>query len=187
MLRAARIYQGLTSFQADFRQRIDDPLVDDGETRGRLYQSGAHRFAMRFTDPQGGAIVLDGTAVWVYIPDDMPGQVLKYPPPGGMSFQQNPLGYLLDRPTEKYHATWLREEQVEGKTSDVLSLEPRTDVGFRRATIWLDRESGLPRKVELDERIRTRTLTLSRIRTNGTVPPGTFTFRVPDGVRVVEP
>lgn len=186
--RAARIYQGLSSFQADFRQMIDDPMVDHEETRGRLYQSGPSRFAMRFTDPAGGAIVMDGSAVWVYLPDEAPGQVLKYPPPGGASFQQNPLGYLLDRPTEKYTATWLREEPIEGKIADVLRLEPlRGDLGFRRATIWLDRESGLPRKVELDERLFVRTLTLSRVRTNATIPPSTYVFRVPDGVRVVEP
>lgn len=188
IVRAARVYQGLSSFQADFRQRLDDPMMDHPESRGRLYQSGPSRFAMRFTDPAGGAIVMDGTAVWVYLPDDAPDQVLKYPPPGGNSYQQNPLGYLLDRPTEKYRSTWLREEPIEGKLADVLLLEPlRGDLGFRRATIWLDRDSGLPRKVELDERLLVRTLTLSRVRTNGTVPASTYVFRVPDGVRVVEP
>lgn len=188
IVRAARVYQGLSSFQADFRQRLDDPMMDHPESRGRLYQSGPSRFAMRFTDPAGGAIVMDGTAVWVYLPDDAPDQVLKYPPPGGNSYQQNPLGYLLDRPTEKYRSTWLREEPIEGKIADVLLLEPlRGDLGFRRATIWLDRDSGLPRKVELDERLLVRTLTLSRVRTNGTVPASTYVFRVPDGVRVVEP
>jgi outer membrane lipoprotein-sorting protein len=185
--RAARIYQGLSSFQADFRQRIDDPMVDHAESRGRLYQSGPSRFAMRFTDPAGGAIVMDGSAVWVYLPEDAPNQVLKYPPPGGATYQQNPLGYLLDRPMEKYRATWLREEPIEGKIADVLLLEPlRGDLGFRRATLWLDRESGLPRKVELDERLLTRTLTLSRVRTNSTVPASIYVFRVPDGVKVVE-
>jgi outer membrane lipoprotein-sorting protein len=185
--RAARVYQGLSSFQADFRQRIDDPMVDHSEARGRLYQSGPSRFAMRFSDPAGGAIVMDGSAVWVYLPDEAPNQVLKYPPPGGATYQQNPLGYLLDRPTEKYRATWLREEPIEGTIADVLLLEPlRGDLGFRRATLWLDRESGLPRKVELDERLFVRTLTLSRVRTNGTVPASTYVFRVPDGVRVVE-
>jgi hypothetical protein len=56
----------------------------------------------------------------------------------------------------------------------------------RRARIWIDRETVLPRKIEVDERVLVRTITFSRLRTNSTIPPGTFTFRVPDGVRVIE-
>ena len=123
----------------------------------------------------------------MYQPEDAPRQVNKYPPPGGQVYEYNRLGWLLDRPLEKYRATWLREELIEGQKTDVLRLEPTgTGMPFRRATVWIDRESVLPRKVELDEKILVRTITFSRLRTNGTIPPGTFTFRVPDGVRVIE-
>jgi len=46
--------------------------------------------------------------------------------------------------------------------------------------------AGLPRRFEFDEKILIRTVNLSRIRTNGSIPASMFTFRVPSGVRVVE-
>lgn len=187
MTRAARAWQQLSSFQADFRMRLDDPLIDEPESRGRFYQQGTNRWALRFTDPPNTAILFDGSAVWVYMPEEAPRQVNKYPPPGGAVYEYNRIGWLLDRPLEKYRATWLREELVEGQKTDVLLLEPlELGMPFRRATIWIDRETVLPRKVELDEKLRIRTITFSRLRTNGTVPPGTFVFRVPEGVRVIE-
>jgi outer membrane lipoprotein-sorting protein len=187
MTRASRAWQQLTSFQAEFRMKIDDPVIDQSETRGRFYQQGANRWAFRFTDPATSAIVFDGSAVWVYLPEDTPRQVNKWPAPGGPVYEYNRLGWLLDRPLEKYRATWLREELIEGQNTDVLLLEPSAvGMPFRRATIWIDRETVLPRKVVLDEKLWERTITFSRLRTNGTIPPGTFTFRVPDGVRVVE-
>ncbi len=187
MERASRAYKALSSFQADFRQRIDDPLVEQGESRGTLYQRGANRFAMRFTEPAGSAIVIDGTALWVYLPEDDPRNVRKLPMPGEPVYNYNLLAWLLDRPSEKYRATWLREESVDGNKTDVLLLEPTVpNLGFRRATVWIDRALGLPRRFEFDEKILIRTVNLSRIRTNGTIPAAIFTFRVPPGVRVVQ-
>lgn len=185
--RAARAYQTLTTFQADFRQRLDDPYVDQPETRGTLYQSGASRFAMRFSDPEGGAIVIDGRHVWIYQPDETPDQVIRLAMPSDPGYGYNLLGWFLDRPEEKYRASWVRSEQVDGATCDVLLLEPLDPtMRFRRATIWFDRETTLPRRFEIDEKILTRTLSLSRIRTNTTLPAGVFTFKVPSGVKVVD-
>jgi outer membrane lipoprotein-sorting protein len=187
MTRASRTWQTLSSFQADFRMKLDDPVIDHEESRGRLYQSGANRFAMRFTEPANSAIVIDGTWLWVYLPENDPRNVNKMPAPAGATYGYNHLAWLFDRPNEKYRATWLREEPIDGRVTDVLLLEPVTaGMPFRRATVWIDRESVLPRKLELDEKLLVRTLTLSRIRTNSSLPPAIFTFRVPDGVRVIE-
>lgn len=188
LTRAARAYQTLSTFQAEFRQKIDDPYVDQPESRGMLYQAGPARFAMRFTDPAGGAIVINEGHVWVYEPENMPGQVLRMPVRGGDPvYGYNLLGWFLDRPGEKYRSSWLRSEPVDGRPCDVLLLEPLDPtMRFRRATVWFDRETALPRRFEIDEKILTRTLSLSRIRTNVTIPPDIFTFKVPKGVRVVE-
>ncbi|HRP09307.1 MAG TPA: outer membrane lipoprotein carrier protein LolA, partial [Gemmatimonadales bacterium] len=126
ILRASRTWQSLGSFQAEFRQRLDDPLVDHRDSRGMLYQQGASRFAMRFTDPPNSAIVIDGSAVWVYLPEDIPRQVAKWPMPAGPVYNYNLLTWLFDRPLEKYRATWVRQESIDGKPNDVLLLEPVT-------------------------------------------------------------
>jgi outer membrane lipoprotein-sorting protein len=71
---------------------------------------------------------------------------------------------------------------------DVVEFIPNSaDPLFRRAVIWLDTESALPRRLELDEMTGVyRTLTLSRIRTNTPTTRAEFTFVVPSGTRIVD-
>ncbi len=186
--RAANAWAATNTFTADFRQRIEDPLVTQPETRGTLYQSGQGRFAMRFTDPEGGAIVMDGSKVWVYLPDEMPNQVMRYPMPSSPVYGYNVIGWLMDRPTERYRVTWVREETIDGVKTDALLMEPTVpDMPFRRATVWIDREGSMPRKAEIDERPGMRRIvTLSRIRRNTPIAPAMFTFRVPGGVKIID-
>jgi outer membrane lipoprotein-sorting protein len=61
------------------------------------------------------------------------------------------------------------------------------DLPFERALVWLDRGDALPRRLEILERSgATRTLTLSKVRTNDRVTDRTFRFEVPRGARVVD-
>lgn len=186
MTRAARTYQALNSFRAEFRQRLEDPRIDQPESRGTLYQMG-NRFAMRFSDPKETAFVLDGEHAWFYNPSESPGQVMRLPMPAGPVYQYDLLGWFLERPLEKYRVSYVREDQIDGAKADVVLLEPLTPtMPFRRATLWIDRESSLPRKFDIDEKLFVRHLTLSRIRTNSTIPASTFEFSVPKGVRVID-
>lgn len=187
--RAARVYRSLASLQADFEQVIDNPMIDSAESRGTLVQAGNAKLAMRFTDPPGEAIVIDGKHVWIYTPSTVPGQVLRLKvPSGGPAYGYNLLAWLLDRPAERYRASYLRSERVAGRTTDVVRLVPAVpDMPFTEAVIWLDRESALPRRLEIHEQSgATRTLRLARLRVNQKVPERTFTFKVPAGARVID-
>jgi outer membrane lipoprotein carrier protein len=187
--RAAKVYRSLASLQADFVQVIDNPMIDSAQSRGTLVQAGPDKLAMRFTDPSGEAIVIDGRHVWVYTPSTVPGQVLRMAvPSGGPIYGYNLLAWLLDRPAERYKASYLRSERLEGRATDAIELVPAVpDLPFEKAVIWLDRESALPRRLEIHEQSgATRTLSLSKIRVNAQIPERTFTFKVPSGVRVVD-
>jgi outer membrane lipoprotein carrier protein len=187
--RAAKVYRSLGSLQANFVQVIDNPMIDSSESTGTLVQAGPVKLAMRFTDPAGEAIVIDGRHVWVYTPSTVPGQVVRMAvPSGGPVYGYNLLAWLLDRPAERYKASYLRSERLNGRTTDVIELVPAVpDLPFEKAVIWLDRESALPRRLEIHEQSgATRTLSLSQIRVNEQVPDRTFTFKVPNGVRVVD-
>jgi outer membrane lipoprotein carrier protein len=187
--RAAKVYSSLGSLQANFVQVIDNPMIDSAESTGTLVQAGPVKLAMRFTDPAGEAIVIDGQHVWVYTPSTVPGQVIRMAvPSGGPAYGYNLLAWFLDRPAERYKAKYLRNERVDGRTADVIELVPAVpDLPFEKAVIWLDQESALPRRLEIHEQSgATRTLSLSRIRVNQQVPEQTFTFKVPGGVRVVD-
>lgn len=187
--RASQVYRSLSSLRADFVQVIDNPMIDSAESRGTLVQSGSAKLSMRFTDPPGEAIVIDGEHVWIYTPSTVPGQVIRTPvPSGGPVYGYNILAWLLDRPAERYEARYLRREKLGGREMDVVELIPTVpDLPFERAVVWLDRDDALPRRLEILERSgATRTLTLSNLRTNESVTGRTFTFQVPSGVRVVD-
>ena len=187
--RSSQVYRSLTSLSADFVQVINNPMIDSATTKGTLVQAGQDKLAMRFTDPPGEAIVIDGQYVWVYTPSTTPGQVIRMRvPSGGPVYGYNILAWLLDRPAERYKASYVRSDRVEGRTVDVVQLEPAVpDLPFDRAILWLDKEDGLPRRLDITEHsAATRTLTLSKVRTNRSVPKDTFTFKAPSGVRVVD-
>ncbi len=186
--RAGTLYRGLSSLQADFVQVIEDTRLGDTlKTSGRLYQAGQNAFAMRFTDPPEDAIVIDGRYVWVYTPSTTPGQVLRMPMESDPVYGVNLLARVLDRPSDRYGATWLRADALNGRRVDVVAIVPRTNVNFSRAVLWLDQEDALPRRIELDESpgVR-RILTLSRLRPNAPIERERFEFPVPKGVRVVD-
>jgi outer membrane lipoprotein carrier protein len=118
--RAARVYRSLASLQADFVQVIDNPMIDSAESKGRLVQAGDAKLAMRFTEPAGEAIVIDGKHVWVYTPSTVPDQVLRLKvPSGGPAYGYNLLAWFLDRPAERYKASYVRTERLGGRTTDV--------------------------------------------------------------------
>jgi outer membrane lipoprotein carrier protein len=187
--RSSRVYRSLSSLTADFVQIIDNPMIDSAESRGTLVQAGPDKLAMRFTDPPGEAVIIDGRSVWVYTPSTTPGQVIRMSvPSGGPVYGYNMLAWLLDRPAERYAASYLRADVVGGRSMDVVELVPAVpDLPFEKAVLWLDRADGIPRRLEITEHSgATRTLTLSKVRVNRPVPDSTFRFEVPSSVRVVD-
>lgn len=185
---ASRVYQGLTSFRSDFRQVISDPMIGTFESRGRLTQAGEARLAMRFTDPAGEAIVMDGEKLWVYTPSTTPGQVLRLKVPTDPVYGPNVLAWILTRPTERYRSRYLRADAVGGRAVDIVALTPiDQSLPFTEAVVWLDQYDHLPRRLEIRERGgQQRSLTLSGVETNRRVAEGTFRFEVPAGVRIVD-
>jgi outer membrane lipoprotein carrier protein len=187
--RSARVYRSLSSLGADFVQLINNPMIDSSESRGTLVQAGPSKLAMRFTDPPGEAVIIDGQYVWVYTPSTTPGQVLRIRvPSGGPVYGYNILAWLLDKPTERYRASYVRPDRVNGQDVDVVELVPAVpDLPFDRAVVWLAKGDGLPRRLEISEHGgASRVLTLSRLRVNQSVSDKTFAFTVPEGVRVVD-
>jgi outer membrane lipoprotein carrier protein len=187
--RSSRVYRSLSSLRAEFTQVIQNPMIDSSESHGTLMQAGESKFSMRFSDPPGEAVVIDGEHVWVYTPSTVPGQVIRLSvPSGGPIYGYNMLAWLLDRPAERYKATFVKDDEINGRSMDVVELEPAVpDLPFERAVLWLDRQDALPRKLDITENSGSRRiLTLTKVQVNRSVPDGTFRFDVPSGVRVVD-
>lgn len=185
---ASRAYQALASFRADFRQLISDPMIGNFESQGRLTQAGESRLAMRFSDPAGEAIVMDGQHLWVYTPSTTPGQVLRMKLPSDPAYGPNVLAWILTRANERYRSRYLRSDAVAGRAVDVIGLTPiDQSLPFTEAVVWLDQFDHLPRKLEIQERGgQQRTLTLTGVETNRRVTAATFRFDIPKDVRVID-
>lgn len=186
--RGSRAYEALSSFQANFRQHFEDKMIDQPDSRGILYQEGKNHFAMRFTDPPKDAIIADGTKLWVYTPSETPGQVMRYPLQNHPTYGTNLLGTFLDDAVDRYRITYLRSEAIDSHMTDAVVMEPiANEMPFRRATIWFDRENSLPRRLEIEEsRDHKRTLQLSQLQINRSIPPGTFVCKPPSGTKTID-
>lgn len=186
--RTAAAYRGLRSLTADFDQVVSNEMVGTFTSRGTLAQAGPSRLSMRFTDPAGEAIIIDGTSVWIYTPSTAPGQVLRTPIANAAGYGVNLLGWLLDKPAARYTVSYLRADSVGGTSVDVLRLAPSVPgLPFTSATLWLARSDALPRRLEVTELSGNhRILTLSKLATNTTLPSGTFTFTPPAGVKIID-
>ena len=186
--RSARVYRGLGSLRANFVQVIDDQMIGRYEAKGVLVQSGQNKLSMRFSDPAGDAIIVDGQQVWVYTPSTTPGQVLRLPLPTDPVYGFNVIAWLLDRPADRYRVAYLRADHIGGRAVDVVEMTPTLPtLPFARATVWLDRDDALPRKLEIEEKNGgTRILTLTRLRIDEQIPERLFTFDIPSGVRIID-
>ncbi len=184
--RASGRYARAASLCADFTQHLSVPLLGEEHSgRGRLCQERPDRFAMRFTEPAGDAVVVDGTWVWVYYASMDPKQVLRFPvasSPGGFDLHRE----FLERPAEKYTATREGLEEIGGRDLWRIRLVPRQASSYRSAVVWIDAAESTLRQVRIEEENGSvRTVTLTRVELGATAPEGWFTFTPPPGTQVI--
>jgi outer membrane lipoprotein carrier protein len=196
---AVAAYGQVTTLRADFTQLVRDPMIGTDETtRGEFLQQRPNKFAMRWRQPRGDLIMSDGEYLWVYLPSTAPQQVVRQsltgrggggrPGASRAGAGADLVAEFLERPRERFEVAYERAEAVGERPADVLALTPRDrNAPYQRVLLWLDRGDRLPRRVEISEGSgATRRITLERIRVNQPIPPSSFVFRPPAGVRVVD-
>jgi outer membrane lipoprotein carrier protein len=190
LARAEAAYRTLTSLRAQFEQTIVNPMLSGPETsRGTLYLVPPSRFAMRFTEPAGDRVVADGEWLWAYTPSTVPGQVIRQPVPQAGAATPNLFAQFVDRPLERYDATYAGRDTVAGDLVDLVALVPKVEgLPFRRVTIAVSRESGMLRRLAIvEDSGQRRTLVLTALAPNAPVLPAEVRFEVPRGVKIVTP
>jgi outer membrane lipoprotein carrier protein len=190
LARAERAYANVRSLRANFQQTITNPMLGGPETsRGTLFLLKPDRFAMRFAEPQGDRIIADGTWLWAYTPSTVPGQVIRQPVPTSGAATPNLFAQFVERPMDRYDVTYAGRATVAGAPVELVTLVPIVDgLGFRRATIAIAEDTGWIRQLRIvEDSGQQRTLELTGISPNATVPPSEVRFTVPKGVKVVTP
>ena len=185
--RAARAFASVRTVRAQFAQTLTNPGARSVQaSHGEFFQRGPSRFAFRFSDPPGDAIVSDGVALWVYVPSAARGQVLKMPGESGAALDF--LTQLLAAPREHYTVAIRPDSSIGSHPVAVFALSPKSgNAPFTHATLWVGRDDLLLWQLEAVERSGlVRRVTFSAIRTNIDLPGGALAFTVPEGVRVID-
>lgn len=183
---AADRYRGVEALCADFTQDLVVPLLGDERTGvGRICQARPNRFAMRFTEPDGDRIVIDGEWVWIYYPSMDEKQVMRTPVDeqrGGHDFHRE----FLDDPEAKYEVTYEGKETVDGHDTHRLHLVPLRPAGYESAVLWIDRGTPALRRIRVEEENGTvRTVTLANIDFDSDPDGEWFTFTPPEGAQII--
>ncbi len=183
---ASERYWGLNTLCARFHQEIEVTLL--GQTRsgeGTLCQRQPDEFSMRFSDPEGDLVVVDGEFLWTFYPSMDAKQVMRFAAAGAegrFNFYKN----LLEDPRGRFDATYQGMEELAGRPSHKLTLVPRDAESFRSAVVWIDAESDLITGVDVhDANESIRRVRLTDLRVDVDVPDDEFQFVPPPGARVL--
>jgi outer membrane lipoprotein-sorting protein len=185
--RAAKAVAQARTMRATFEQTVTNPdLKQSKNSKGEFGQQGASKFAMRFTDPPGDAIVADGQNVWVYLPSASKGQAIKLPLTEGA--QLDLFAQLLTSPKTSYKITDGGRATIGERPVQVVQLDPKVPgTPFAKATLWIDRENALVRQLEAVELSGLiRRIRFADIRSDGELPANFLKFVVPEGVKVFD-
>ena len=183
---AAERYAGMVILCARFHQEIEVTLLREIRTgEGTLCQRQPNEFSMRFSDPEGDLVVVDGEFLWTFYPSMDAKQVMRFPAAGAegrFNFYKN----LLEDPRGRFDATYQGIEEMDARSSHKLTLTPRERAGFRSAVVWVDTESDLITGVDVyDANESIRRVRLTDIRANAEVSDDEFRFVPPPGARVM--
>ncbi len=183
---AAERYGAVETLCADFTQHLRVPLLGSERTgTGRLCQSVPNLFAMRFDDPAGDLIIVDGLFAWVYFPSNDAKTVLKTSADqsaGGRDFHRE----FLEDPESKYDVTYEGAEELEVWTTFRLRMVPMRPMDYETATVWIDQNGSVLRRLELEyPNGNIRTITLDNVGFGADPGPDYFSFAPPDGALVM--
>jgi chaperone LolA len=180
-------YEHVDQFCADFTQRLSVPLLGDERTgTGQMCQARPNKFAMRFSDPEGDLVVVDGEWVWLYYPSLDPNQVIRFAvadASGSYDFHKE----FLEDPATKYEVTYEALDEIAGRRAHRLRLVPRARSSYEAAVIWIDEQDPVLRQVRIeDENGTVRTITLERVDLEPVaLDDSWFTFTPPPGAQVI--
>ncbi len=183
--RAAKAYQAATTLRSEFVQKIEIRALErEKEGRGVVYQKKPRFFLMKFEEPKGDLVVADGSYFWMYYPSAQPDQVIR------TAMDQTTEGATLGgqflvNPSERYVATYVKREAVNGRAAHLVALVPKFQAPYTLVRVWIDAEDHLVRKFEIFEENETiRTITLHNVEAGVPISDDLFKFSPPAGVEV---
>ncbi len=190
---ASERYYGLETLCAHFEQEIDVTLLRHTSSgQGTVCLQQPDLFSMRFAEPDGDLVVVDGEFAWTFYPSQDDRQVMRCSVEGaggGFNFFSN----FLEDPRGRFEAVHEGRETMGDGLSHKIALEPREtgrlrSVDFRSAVVWLDVDSDLITALEIhDTNESIRRTELTDIRVDIEIPDEVFRFELPQDARLFTP
>lgn len=188
--RAVVAWAKVKTVKGTFEQMVTNSLTGTSATaRGEYVQERPNRLAIRFSQPDGGAIVADGKVLWVYLPSSTPGQVIKRAATDRSAVPIDFTGQFLESPRAKYEITPSGTKTVDGHAAHGFKVVPKagTSSAFTTASVWVDDDDSLIREFEGTESSGvTRHIRITSLETNPPVDRSAFSFTPPNGVKIVD-
>ena len=186
--RAVAAYQKVQTLRATFDQALANPITGrSAKAKGELLVKRPGRIAVRFTEPSGDRIVSDGQFVWIYLPTSAPGQVVRAHADAAQGTGMDVSTELLTAPRTKFDVADAGAATVNGRSTRIVTLTPRTARNYTKARLWIDDANGIVRQLELTENSGVvRTITFRTIQLNAKIPASAFKFDVPKGAKVFD-
>ena len=183
---ASEHYLHIKTLCAHFHQVIEITLLRESrEGEGTICQLQPDKFSMRFSDPDGDVVIVDGDFLWTFYPSMDDKQVMRFDAAGTegrFNFYKN---FLVD-PRERFLATYEGREDLGSEESHKITLLPEEPSGFRTATVWIGVQSHLITGVDIrDANESIRRIRLTDIRLDLELPDTEFRFVPPPGARVI--
>ena len=186
--RAVTAYKTIRTMRGSFEQTLRNQLTGSVMTaRGEFEQQLPDRISVRFTDPQGDRIVVNGTTAWLYLPSTNPGQAYKLPAAAGGG-SLNLTEQFLKAPASRFTMTTAGTATISDRATHAVTLVPKTPIPeFTQATVWIEDATGLIRQFEITEPSGlVRRIRLIDARVNAAVDASSFSFTPPKGVQVID-
>jgi len=190
---ASERYYGLETLCAHFEQEIDVTLLRHTSSgQGTVCLQQPDLFSMRFAEPEGDLVVVDGEFAWTFYPSQDDQQVMRCSVDGaggGFNFFSN----FLDDPRGRFEAVHEGREPMGEGVSHRIALKPRDtagsrSAGFRSATVWLDVDSNLITALEIhDTNELIKRIELTDLRVDIEIAEEVFLFVPPQGTHVFTP
>ncbi len=185
--RVQTVYDGTTSFQANFRQVFRHRLNPDRskEATGVVYLQKPGKMRWEYHDPERKLIVSDGTTLWAYEPSEE--QVFE------QSLENTDLPtavtFLLGSGslTAEFDARLIEEGSDTSADRYVIELRPKSPSSqYARLLLVVKRSDfHVVRTVVIDHSGNTNSVEFAGEILNSTIPASQFRFTRPEGARVI--
>ena len=177
-------YDAVRDLRASFVQKSFSPaLGKETESHGTVVVERPGKMRWEYAPPDGRVIVLDGSAIRVWNPEDKQLQIASLAKSG---VSPTALSFLMGdgKLADSFTASPLSET---GHTERGLLLKPKGDASFESLALWLD-----PKTLQLRESVvldlfgnRTR-VRFDAIAENTGVPASSFELPAPPGAEVID-